>query len=116
MMHITSGCHLFDAFEARARQPARQYHMRPQAAVAQLIHRGKDHSDLKADARLRRSDLYRTTLMHQGIEALEKPDGLRALAGEKLLDEKTATGVRHVAHDELPPAFGTGPERTRRNG
>ena len=80
--------------------------------IAEFVHRGKDHSDLKPNARLRGRNLHRATVLHEAAEMFVERDGLPALAGEKLPDRIAATRVRHIRIDELPTALGTGPEWT----
>ena len=80
--------------------------------IAQFVHRRKDHSNLKPNTRLRRRNLHRPAGVHEGAEMFVERDGVPALAGEKLPNRITATRVWHIRIDELPPAFGTGPERT----
>lgn len=85
-------------------------------AIIQLVHRGKNHSNLETNARFRGSQLYATALIYQGAESSVKRDRVRALAREKLLDGIASARVGHVAIDELPPALGTSPERARSCG
>ena len=49
--------------------------------------------------------------MYEFGESVVERDRVGALAGEKLLHGIASTGMWHIAIDELPPAFGTSPER-----
>src|SRR5436190_13798143 len=116
MMHITFRAHLLDPFEARARQPPREYYVCLQAAIGQLVYSSKDHPHLKAYTRFGRRNLDGTALLHERIEPFEEQHRWRALTGQKVFDGIAPARVRHIAHNEFAAAFRAGPKRAGRYG
>jgi hypothetical protein len=67
-MYVALRRHDVNASKARPFETSGQDYVSIEPAVAQLVHGGKDHPDLKPNAGLGGRNLHWTTFLYEGIE------------------------------------------------